>query len=842
VGFLSVAVLCGAVGILGAIQLSGSQASIRTLATRTIPTITDLGTISYNVEIVLTSVARLANPLAAGDDALFKEQTDAIAAARALYGKAITDIEARPMTPEEALLWKAFKDALPAARDYNNELIALVTKVHDLKDGSTAPEAAAVPVAGQRGQAAAPATPKPPSAQAQREALYSQIFALMTGERSKAITNFLAASDKVKEYDQKHYATEMSNAALAASASSIVLMLVLALLSLSVATAIGIIFGNSISRSLRRTVDILGKIADGDLGETLEVRTKDEFATLAASLGTVASSLGALVSTADRLSEAVVVGRLTERADAAGLKGAYAALVGGVNSIVDGLVGFIDMVPTPTMIIDKDYQILFMNKAGAALGAANSEELVRTRRRCYDFFKTGDCRKEKCACTQAMRMKGAASSETTAIPADRAYEISYTGVPVYNRTGEVVGALEIVVDQTAIKVAERKAGKVAAFQSEEIAKLNKLLDGMAAGDLSVEYLVSDGDEDTRETKEKMDSLSTALNSSLDSINGILSQVSAAVDQVNAGSLQVSQASQALSQGATEQASSLEEITSSITEVSGQTRQNTENAVQVNGLASSAKENAEKGNLQMQDLVLAMNDINKSAEEISKIVKTIDDISFQINLLALNANVEAARAGKYGKGFAVVAEEVRNLAVRSADSVKETTRMVDEAIANITRGNSLVDVTAKQLASIVDGSAKVANLAEEVSTASREQALGLEQITTGLNQIDQVTQANTASAEESAAAAEELSSQAQQLRSMLARFRLKAVESKVSNAEVLQMLKAELARQAAAGRPTSLAPGNGGNGHSAQPVRAVKKAGAASPAELISLDDDNFGKF
>ena len=124
---------------------------------------------------------------------------------------------------------------------------------------------------------------------------------------------------------------------------------------------------------------------------------------------------------------------------------------------------------------------------------------------------------------------------------------------------------------------------------------------------------------------------------------------------------------------------------------------------------------------MKDLVAAMTDINSSAEEIRKIVKAIDDISFQINLLALNANVEAARAGKYGKGFAVVAEEVRNLAVRSANSVKDTTRMVDEAISNIARGNGLVDVTAKQLTSIVGGAAQVAGLAEQVAVAGKEQS-------------------------------------------------------------------------------------------------------------------------
>jgi methyl-accepting chemotaxis protein len=287
---------------------------------------------------------------------------------------------------------------------------------------------------------------------------------------------------------------------------------------------------------------------------------------------------------------------------------------------------------------------------------------------------------------------------------------------------------------------------------------------IAQGDLAV-------DVPKVQSRDEIGTMNAGFREMLGSLNNLISQVNTAVAQVGMGSHQVAQASQSLSSGATEQASSLEEVSSSLTEINGQAQHNAESADKANAMARTTTDNAQTGNKQMQELISAMAKINDSSEEIKQVVKVIDDIAFQINLLALNANVEAARAGKYGKGFAVVADEVRNLAVRSAEAVKDTTRMVEESVQNTEEGAQAAGVAAQQLAEIVSGSTKVADLLSEIAVASKEQAQGVEQISSSLEQIDQVTQSNTASAEESASAAEELAAQAEHLRVLVARFKV-----------------------------------------------------------------------
>jgi len=251
------------------------------------------------------------------------------------------------------------------------------------------------------------------------------------------------------------------------------------------------------------------------------------------------------------------------------------------------------------------------------------------------------------------------------------------------------------------------------------------------------------------------------------INKIIAGLTEGSSQVASAAGQVSAASQSLAEGATEQAAGLEETSSSLEEMSSMTKQNAENAQQAASLAGAARNAATNGNDAIGKMTSAITEIQKSSNETAKIIKVIDEIAFQTNLLALNAAVEAARAGEAGKGFAVVAEEVRNLAMRSAQAAKNTSAMIEESVKNAKNGVEITNEVSKVLGEIVGAASKTADLIGEIAASSQEQAKGIDQVNVAVSQMDKVTQSNAANAEESASASEELSAQAATMNDVVA---------------------------------------------------------------------------
>ncbi|MDR0306904.1 MAG: methyl-accepting chemotaxis protein [Chitinispirillales bacterium] len=276
---------------------------------------------------------------------------------------------------------------------------------------------------------------------------------------------------------------------------------------------------------------------------------------------------------------------------------------------------------------------------------------------------------------------------------------------------------------------------------------------------------------SRSYKGQFARMKESIDKVVSTLDDALSQVSEAASQVTQASTEISGGSQSLAESSNEQASHLEEVSSSLEEMSSMTKQNADNSNQAKILAAEARTAANEGDKAMKNMADAIQQIKTSSDNTAKIVKTIDEIAFQTNLLALNAAVEAARAGEAGKGFAVVAEEVRNLAMRSAEAAKNTTEMIEESVKNAEGGVKITQEVAKALTQIVDRVGKVGDLIGEIAAASKEQALGIEQVNTAVAQMNQATQQNAANSEESAAAAEELSGQASELANMVSAFKL-----------------------------------------------------------------------
>ena len=301
---------------------------------------------------------------------------------------------------------------------------------------------------------------------------------------------------------------------------------------------------------------------------------------------------------------------------------------------------------------------------------------------------------------------------------------------------------------------------------EIISDLSDKLSELAKGNFRVSL------ENTEQYPGAYRPLSNSLQEISNDLNKTMAEIKTSAKEVNAGAEQVSSGAQGLSQGATEQASSIEELSATVNDISEHIKKTAENTRLANTEAQNAGKEVSHSDKQMQQMKAAMENINQKSGEISKIIKTIDDIAFQTNILALNAAIEAARAGVAGKGFAVVADEVGNLAQKSANAAKDTTMLIEETLQAVEQGTVLADSTAESLQRVVTGAGKVTELVNQIAEASVEQSRAVEQVSTGIDQISSVVQSNTATAEESAAASEELSGQANILNELVGRFQLK----------------------------------------------------------------------
>lgn len=318
-------------------------------------------------------------------------------------------------------------------------------------------------------------------------------------------------------------------------------------------------------------------------------------------------------------------------------------------------------------------------------------------------------------------------------------------------------------------------------------------------------------------------------------------------QVSTAAGQVSSASQQLAEGTSEQAASIEETSSALEQMASMTKRNAENADHTNQLMTEASQLVQDADRSMGQLIASIDQISRASEDTFKIIKTIDEIAFQTNLLALNAAVEAARAGEAGAGFAVVADEVRNLAMRAADAAKNTASLIETTIKEIKDGAVIVEKTNSEFCRVSTSVGKMSELVGDITAASREQALGIEEINRAVTEMDRVLQDNAGSAEESAAASEELNAQAEQMHLFVQEL-VNMVGGKGRENGMRQSAPAAGERVRAGASLSSSGktrlPSNNGGRKANTPAAANAEAGKKEvrPEQVIPFDDDDFGGF
>ena len=475
-----------------------------------------------------------------------------------------------------------------------------------------------------------------------------------------------------------------------------ILLLVLALL-----------IARSIVRPIGRAVGVADQLAKGDLSMQIEETGNDETGQLLRSVRRVQESLQTMSADTARLIQATELGRLGERVDAGKHAGEYRRIVDGINTTLDRLVGFLDLMPAPAMIVNRDLDIQYINVTGARLGDKLPAQLVGTK--CYDHFRTSDCKTERCATTCAMRNGQLTSSEATASPGGAALDIAYSGTPLRDREGQIVGAFEFVIDQTAVKRNERVARKVADYQQAETQKLVAGLAKLAEGDVDVSIRPGAADADTQAVKETYDTIAQAVDTCVESIKAVIADTRLLSQSALAGQLDV-RADAGRHRG--DYRRIVEGINGTLDAVIGPVNEVMRVLALMEEGDLSAYVTAEyKGRL--QDL---RDTVNNS---IGKLAHTMSEVRITADALAIAADQVSMTSQSLAQG-----------ATEQAASVEETSAAMEQMSASVAQNN--------ENAMMTDGmAAKASKEAGEGGAAVRETVQAMKQIAQKIGIIDDI---------------------------------------------------------------------------------------------------------
>ena len=599
-----------------------------------------------------------------------------------------------------------------------------------------------------------------------------ETLAANSAAQAGLISQFNTATDEMVVFE-KELAEQLIEATIAQTATySMTFMLVTGVIII-LSLGLAFVISETIRKPIVRLVDVSKNVARGDLNVNIDTSSNDELGILAKSFSEMVSIINTLVKELNDMGHAVhVAGDIEARVDSSQFSGSYKEVAERVNSVVDGIIG------------DVLQLIGAMKEFGK--GNFNADLPKLPGKKVVLNESLDDFRNNIQAVTADVNLLA-----DKAVNGDFSHKIDEYGYVGDWRT--VMSGL----NKFANAVVEPMTEMEGVLENMSNGVFDKRVNGNYKGDFlklkntvntTIENVVSYIDEIssvlqkladndlkqgiTREYVGSFSNIKDALNNIITTLNTVIGDIVSASDQVSDGAKQIAASSMRLAEGATEQSSSVQELNASISVMSESISGNSENAKTAEKISEQSKRSAAKGNEDMQSMLVSMDGIKDSSDQITKIIKVIEDIAFQTNLLALNAAVEAARAGEHGKGFAVVAEEVRNLASRSQTAAKETAELIEESGLRVDEGTKIAGQTATALTGIVDDVSKIAEIIASITISSQEQSASINQISIGISQITQVVQSNSATSEEAASASQELSSQSDVMRNLVSSFKLK----------------------------------------------------------------------
>ncbi|RQD61334.1 MAG: HAMP domain-containing protein, partial [Desulfonatronovibrio sp. MSAO_Bac4] len=370
----------------------------------------------------------------------------------------------------------------------------------------------------------------------------------------------------------------------------------------------GVFFARSLSRPVKQATDFAENIASGNLDVQLKSTARDEIGSLVQAINKIKDNIDTIIGDVVKLSSEIQHGHIRAVIDVNKYQGEYSRLVGDINESSEIIARYLELVPSPVMTMDEDYNVLWINETGLKVLGKSFDQAVGSK--CHDLFRTSDCNTEKCACRQAMKSGSSCSSETQASLNDCTLDISYTGVPIKDNNQNIIGAIEFVTDLTEIKNSQRMMQSIAS----EATGVSEILSS-ASEELSAQ--VEQASRGSEEQKNRTSETATAM------------------EEMNATVLEVAKNASRAASGA------------------DKARQHAQEGAEI---VSNSIESINRVDQMSHEVKDSLDNLGTQAEQIGRIMNVIEDIADQTNLLALNAAIEAARAGDAGRGFAVVADE------------------------------------------------------------------------------------------------------------------------------------------------------------------------------------------